>query len=75
MIKDQILFGTRDADIRKTALKEDWDLATVLMKGRAMEASDMGAAMIKKEPPEEVKRTKPGKYSKKSSQKNNESHY
>ena len=67
MIKDQILFGTRDADIRKTALKEDWDLATLLMKGRAMEASDMGAAIIKKEPPEEVKRTKPGKYSKKSS--------
>ena len=67
MIKDQILFGTRDGDIRKSALKEDWDLATLLKKGRAMEASDMGAAVIKKEPPEEIKRTRPGKYSKKSS--------
>ena len=67
MIKDQILFGTRDADIRKTALKEDWDLATLLKKGRAMEASNMGAEVIKKEPPEEVKRARPGKYSKKSS--------
>jgi len=67
MIKDQILFGTQDADIRKTALKEDWDLPTLLKKGRAMEASNMGAAIIKKEPPEDVKRTKPGKYSKKSS--------
>ena len=67
MIKDQVLFGTRDADIRKTALKEDWDLVTLIKKGRAMEASDMGAAIIKKEPPEEVKRTRPGKYSKKSS--------
>ena len=67
MIKDQILFGTQDADIRKSALKEDWDLATLRSKGRAMEASNMGAAIIKKEPPEDVKRTKPGKYSKKSS--------
>ena len=66
MIKDQILFGTREAEIRKTALKEDWDLATLLKKGRAMEASDRGAAVIKQEPPDEVKRMKPGKYSRKS---------
>ena len=65
MIKDQILFGTRDAEIRKAALKEDWDLATLLKKGRVMEASDRGAAVIKQEPPEEVKRMKPGKYSRK----------
>lgn len=64
MVKDQILFGVRDADIRKSALKNDWDLATLLKKGRAVEASDKGVATIKQEP-EEVKRTKPGKYSRK----------
>ena len=65
MVKDQILFGTRDADIRKSALKEDWNLATLLTNGRALEASNLGAAVIKQEPPEEIKRMKPGKYSKK----------
>ena len=68
VIKDKILFGTREAEIRKTTLKEDWDLATLLKKGRAMEASDRGAAVIKQEPPEEVKRMKPGKYSRKNTQ-------
>ena len=67
MIKDQVLFGTREVEIRKSALKEDWDLATLAKKGRAMEASDRGAAAIKQEPPEEVKRMKPGKYSRKNS--------
>ena len=66
MVKDQILFGTRDTEVRKSALKEDWDLNTLLKKGRAMEASTLGAAAIKQEPPEEVRRTKPGKYSRKS---------
>ena len=66
MVKDQILFGVREADIRKSALKNDWDLATLLKKGRAVEASDKGVATIKQEPEEEVKRTKPGKYSRKS---------
>ena len=50
MVRDQILFGTRDAEIRKNALKEEWPLADLLTKGRAIEASDIGAATIKQEP-------------------------
>ena len=63
MIKDQILFGTRDTEVRKAALKEDWDVTTLLKKGRAMEASTLGMALIKVEPTDEVRRTKPGRFS------------
>jgi hypothetical protein len=73
MVRDQILFGTRDAEIRKNALKEQWQLADLLTNGRAIEASDIGAATIKQEPlNDEIRRTKPGRYSRKhkSNQKN-----
>ena len=65
MINDQILFGTRDTEVRKAALKEDWDVTTLLKKGRAMEASTLGMAVIKVEPTDEVRRTKPGRFSRK----------
>ena len=65
MIKDQILFGTRDTEVRKAALKEDWDVKTLLKKGRAMEASTLGMAVIKEEPTDEIRRTKPGRFSRK----------
>ena len=65
MVRDQILFGTKDTEIRKTALKDQWSLDELLTKGRAIEASDFGAAAIKQEPVEDIKRTKPGKYSRK----------
>ena len=65
MVRDQILFGTRDSEVRKAALKDQWKLDELLTKGRAIEASDQGAATIKQEPVESVKRTKPGKYSRK----------
>ena len=65
MVRDQILFGTRDTEIQKNALKDQWTLEELSTKGRAIEASGYGATAIKQEPPEEVKRTKPGRYSKK----------
>ena len=65
MVRDQILFGTKDTEIRKNALKDQWTLDDLLAKGRAIEASDFGAAVIKQEPVEDIKRTKPGKYSRK----------
>lgn len=64
MVRDQILFGTRDTEVQKNALKDQWTLDELLTKGRAIEASGYGATAIKQEPPE-VKRTKPGRYSKK----------
>lgn len=76
MIRDQILFGTRDEEVRKTALKEQWQLVDLLQKGRAIEASDRGAATIKQEPSEDIRRMKPGKYSKKNTyQKGGKSSY
>ena len=65
MVRDQILFGTRDPEVRKAALKDQWKLEDLLTKGRAIEASDYGAAAIKQEPTENVNRTKPGRYSRK----------
>jgi len=65
LIRDQILFGTREDEVRKNALKSQWGLDDLQNQGRAIVASDKGVAMIKQEPSDEVRRTKPGKYSKK----------
>ena len=68
MIRDQIVIGTSDDDIRRSALKEQWTLADLQSKGRKIEAATFGAAQIKKEAKREyadVNRTTPGKYSRK----------
>ena len=49
MIRDQIIIGTSDNDIRKAALKEQWSLTDLQSKGRQIEAAAFGAAQIKKE--------------------------
>ena len=66
LTRDQILFGTRETEVRKNALKEQWNLEDLLKNGKAIEASDKGAAAIKQEPSENIKRTKPGRFSRKS---------
>ena len=68
LIRDQIIVGTTDNEIRKQALNEQWGLTDVVAKGRQMEAAAVGSQKIKKELKEEgaVARLRPGKYSKKS---------
>ena len=67
IVRDQIVIGTRNDEIRRHALKEQWNLSTVLLQGRSLESADLGASIIKKEedPEGSVNRTRPGKYSKK----------
>ena len=72
--RDQLLFGTHNDEIRRHALHEQWNLENVIKNGRSLEASTQGAEQIKphtnmhrsREPEQEVLRTKPKKYSRKS---------
>ena len=75
LIRDQVIYGVSDDDIRKNALNEQWPIADLQSKGRKIEAATYGAAKIKKEASSgthdstsssaNVNRTRPGKYSKK----------
>ena len=65
MCRDQIIFGTSNDQIRKEALRNEWNLDSITTNGRALEAAVKGAEQIKKEEPVDISRTKPGKYSKK----------
>ena len=75
MVRDQIIFGTTNDDIRRVALHEEWDLETLIKKGRSLEAATSGAQKIKsgsnthsrREEGEysRVNRTQPKKYSRK----------
>ena len=60
MCRDQILLGTRDDDIRRQALHEEWSLDTLIKKGRSLEAATQGAEKIKKE--SNIKREEEGEY-------------
>ena len=76
LVRDQIIIGTRNDDIRRNALKEQWGLKDLMSKGRSLETASRGAMMIKKEVvTTDILRTKrPGKYSRKLSVKNSESY-
>ena len=67
LIRDQIIIGTLDNEIRKQALHEQWGLADLVAKGRQMEAAAAGSQKIKQEMKEEssVNRLQPGRYSRK----------
>ena len=76
LIRDQIIFGTSSDEIRRHALKDQWDLTKLVNHGRSLESADAGISLIKKEESSEfeaVRRTKPGKYSKKYSNTKNDS--
>ena len=71
LVRDQIIIGTSNDEIRRAALKDQWDLNKLLSQGRSLESADLGVSVIKKEETSEfgtcsVTRTKPGKYSRKS---------
>ena len=68
LIRDQIILGTKEEEIRRAALKDQWSLEDLLKNSRPIIASDRGLKVIKKEPMDEkpsIRRTKPGPYSKK----------
>ena len=67
LIRDQIIVGTMNDEIRRAALKDQWDLKKLLSQGRSLESADLGVSLIKKEEEEStINRTRPGKYSQKS---------
>ena len=68
LIRDQIIFSTKDEEIRRTALHEQWTLADLITKGRSLEAATQGSSKIKTEDTAsydthelEIKRMKPKK--------------
>ena len=65
LIRDRIIIGTTNDDIRRNALKDQWDLETLVSKGRSLESATEGAATIKQEDKPEIRRNTPGKYAKK----------
>ena len=68
LVRDQIIIGITNDEIRKNALKNQWGLADLVKNGRALEAATYGANQIKQEQdPASISRIgKPGKYSRKS---------
>ena len=70
LIRDQITIGTNNDNIRQHALKEMWDLPTLVKKGRSLEAAERGSERIKSNEAGDTRRVKtPGKYSRKKSSK------
>ena len=68
MVRDQIIIGTNNSEIRKNALKNQWNLTDLISNGRALEAATRGAQKIhpleyQETPVARIK--KPGKYSRK----------
>ena len=79
MIRDQIIVGTCNDEIRRNALKNQWNLKDLVFHGRQIEAAEQGAVKItanKREPNnselnEVARLSKPGRYSKKNRKYNN----
>ena len=71
LVRDRIIHGTRNDEIRRTALKEEWALDDVIKKGKVLEAASKGADRIAGQLVEHMvhhtkkKSSKPGKFSKK----------
>merc|ERR1711973_616163 len=47
MIRDRIIIGTRNDEIRKNALKNQWNLEDLVKNGRALESATHGAKQTK----------------------------
>ena len=68
LTRDQIIIGTSNNEIRKNALKNQWDLDNLIKGGRQLEAAARGAQRIHENSEAPISRIKrPGKYSKKGS--------
>ena len=67
LVRDQIIIGIKNDEIRKNALKNQWKLDDLIKNGRALEAATYGAKQIKQEQdPASISRIgKPGRYSRK----------
>ena len=75
LVRDQIIIGTNNDEIRKNALKNQWNLDELSKNGKALEAAAKGAKQIKEEKDlsSHVSRIKkPGKYSRKEQGKENQ---
>ena len=76
LVRDQILFGTHNDEVRRHALHEQWNLEDLVKNGRSLEAATQGADKIKpnkptyfpEEPNHSILRAQPKKYSRKSVQ-------
>ncbi len=67
MVRDQVIVGTIDDEIRKNSLKNQWDLENLVENGRKLEVAVHSAQQIIGEIKEEkVTRVRPGRYSRKS---------
>ena len=66
LIRDRLIIGTTNDDIRRNALKDQWDLDNLIKNGRSLETATLGAKHIKDEEvpagPKGIFRSKPGKY-------------
>ena len=71
LIRDQIIIGMQDENIRKKALEEEWSFDDLVAKGRKMEAAVLGSDRIKIELKQEggIARVQPGPYSRKGGKK------
>ena len=49
LVRDQIIIGVISDEIRKNALKNQWNLDDLVKNGRALEAATYGASQIKQE--------------------------
>ena len=49
LVRDQIITGTTNTNIRDEALKKQWDLATLIKEGRIIESGAVAASDLKKE--------------------------
>ena len=68
LTRDEIIIGTSNNEIRKNALKNQWDLDNLIKGGRQLEAAARGAQRIHENSEAPVSRIKrPGKYSRKGS--------
>ena len=73
LVRDQIIFGTLNGEIRKSALKQQWGLQDLILNGRTLEAASNGANKIastnhvptEEESSDVRKVRRPGKYSRK----------
>ena len=71
LVRDQIIIGCTNTEIRKNALKNQWNLEDLMKNGRALEAATWGAQQIRQEgdPPRVARMKKPGKYPRKNKRK------
>lgn len=72
MIRDQLIFGTNNTEIRQQALKQQWNLKDLLKNARVIETATFSSQHMQDNSQKSVSRVRPGRYSKKTRQKNSQ---